>query len=424
MTKTVVIGAGLAGQAAAREASSTGAEVALIERSPSLPLRKDAWRQLISGEVKLNHLEKEAELMLGRLASAITRFSESVEGIDFSKRRLTTSRGAVPFDTLVIASGSAALKESFQGSSKRNVHEMGTPDSFAQLAARVTEFSTVAVSGTNPLAIGVADALVKLGRRVTLFAPGGAMTSTLNESIRSLLEDRIRGNGVTMVDGRVEGVAGVGKVEAILSGGSVVPCEALVLFPRSSPNPVNARLTRGRAGGILVDSEMKTSQLGVYAAGDCAEVRIGATSLPMMYSSSAELMGEVAGINSAGGVAHARLSGVGLHRLFGLDVCHAGVTLREARSSGADVLEAVATLEGDGAMRCSILFGRRDRAVLGVQIAGSRAAQFAGEASMAVSGRVRLEDLTYHDVPYLPAASSDKSPLATAARVGVTMVSK
>jgi NADPH-dependent 2,4-dienoyl-CoA reductase/sulfur reductase-like enzyme len=390
--------------------------------SPSPPVRKDAWPRLISGEVNLNRLEKEAELKLGQLAPTEVRFSESVEGVNLSKRLVRTSRGAVPFDSLVIASGSSALKVSLPGSSKRNVYTMSTLDSFVQLGEHIAELSTVAASGTSPLAIGVTETLTKLGKKVMLFAPGGALSSVLDDSLRAPLERRIASSGVKIVETRVEGLSGVGKVEAILSAGSVYPCEALILFPGSSPSPVNADLRRGTAGGILVDSKMKTSDGSVFAAGDCAEVRVGPTSLPLMYASSAQVMGDVAGINSAGGSAHAKLSGAGLLSLFGLEICHAGVTLLEAKRLGLDVLEAIATLRDDEEKKCSIVFSRGDQAILGVQIIDSSAGLFAGEASLAVSGSLSLEDVAYHDTPYLAEVSSDISPLARAARAGLSMV--
>ncbi len=422
--QTVVIGAGVAGRAAAREASLRGAGVTLIERSPSLPLRKDAWPQLITKEVKLQHLEMEADHTLRQLAPAEARFSESVDGVDLARRRLRTSRGVVPFDSLIIATGSAALRPPLPGSSKRSVYTMSTLDSFMQLGEHIAEFSTVAASGTSPLALGVTETLVRLGKKVILFAPGGVLSSALNGSMREVLERRILKNGVKIVDTRAEGVAGVGKVEAILSAGSIYPCEALIFFPGSSPNPVNADLRKGRAGGILVDSEMRASDRSVFAAGDCAEVRLGPTSVPMMYASGAELMGDVAGINSAGGSAHAKISGAGMVRLFGLEIYHAGVTLGEAKGLGLDVLEAVATVRDDSENKCSIVFRRGDRAVLGVQIIDSSAGLFAGEASLAVSGTLSLEDLAYHDTAYLPNVSRDVSPLAEAARVGLSMVNK
>jgi pyruvate/2-oxoglutarate dehydrogenase complex dihydrolipoamide dehydrogenase (E3) component len=424
LAKTVVIGAGLAGQAAAKSAASRGAGVTLIERSASLPLRKDAWPQLISNEVKLDRLEKDAELRLTQLARTELRFSESVEGVDISKRLVRTLRGTVPFDSLIISSGSSPVKMSLPGSSKRNVFAMSTLESFVRLGERVAEFSTLAVSGASPLALGVTETLVELGKKVILFAPGGLLCSALDHSMRALLEKRIARAGVRLVETGADSVAGVVRVEAILSAGSVYPCEALILFPGSSPNPVNADLRRGTAGGFVVDSEMRTSNKRVFAAGDCAEVRIGPTSLPLMYSSSAEVMGEVAGINSAGGSARANLSGAGLLGLFGLEICHAGVTLSEANRLGLDALAAVGTYPEDAERKCSIVFLRGGRVILGVQIIDSKAGLFAGEASLAVSRGLSLEELAYQDAPHTAGVSSDISPLARAARVGLSMVTK
>lgn len=172
MSRVVVVGAGVAGQAAALAALERGAEVTVLERSGSLPLRKKAWPGLISGEVSLTQLEREAKETLGRLAAADFRFSESAEGVDLSNKRARTLRSPITFASLVIATGTLVRRAEFRGSSKKNVYLMAELDSYLKLAEGLPDISTIAISGASPLALGVAETLAKQGKRVILFATG------------------------------------------------------------------------------------------------------------------------------------------------------------------------------------------------------------------------------------------------------------
>ena len=55
-----------------------------------------------------------------------------------------------------------------------------------------------------------------------------------------------------------------------------VPCDLVLLAAGIRPNcelACDAGIERGRTGAIAVDERMETNLPGVYAAGDCAEVR-------------------------------------------------------------------------------------------------------------------------------------------------------
>lgn len=419
MKKVVVIGAGIAGRAAALAAVGSS-EVTLVERAQSAPSRKDAWLKLVSNEVTEHEIEREGADATSQLSSVTTRFSESATDIDLPRGRLRTSVGSIPYDSLILASGSVPTPDAQHTSSRRNLYTLGPLESYLQLRDDSKGFTAVAIIGGSPLALLLAETFRRLGKKVILSAPSGPLTSLLNESVQRRVLAILSRAGVQTIGNGEARVAGVGRVEALVSGGSVYPCDAAVIVPRASPRLLDSGLSLGRHGGVLVDSEMRTSDARVFAAGDCAEVKFGPASLPMMYGSAAEVMGTVAGVNAAGGSAQARLSATTHYRIFGTELCHAGLAVNEARSLGLEVTEVVEVRAEESV--CSIVFGKRDQVVQGVQLVSPEAGLFAGEASLAVSTRTTLADLAYHDRPQLGARSSDLPPLAAAARRGLSMV--
>lgn len=88
----------------------------------------------------------------------------------------------------------------------------------------------------------------------------------------------------------------------------VIDCDVLIV---STPKVAKIDLARqigvkiGMAGGIVVDSSMRTSVRNVWAAGDCCEIPHGGSGVPIqgLSGSHAHAMGKVAGTNAGGGEA-------------------------------------------------------------------------------------------------------------------------
>jgi pyruvate/2-oxoglutarate dehydrogenase complex dihydrolipoamide dehydrogenase (E3) component len=228
--------------------------------------------------------------------------------------------------------------------------------------------------------------------------------------------------GVECDEGAVDTIAGVNRVEAVLSGGRVYACDGVVAFPRLVPAVPRSPLTLGHQGGVLVDSGMRTSTEGVFAAGDCVEIKYRSSSLSARLESSAKVMGSVAGVNAAGGRATARISGAISHAVFGVEICGAGVGSSQARAAGLDPVEVTSELPGRGApfgheeILCTIVFDRSTRAICGLFLAGWRASSYGDAISLIVSSGLRPEEISYFDSPYSPKNSPDLSPITLTAR--------
>src|SRR3989442_6788782 len=315
--RVVVVGGGVAGLAAASEAYSLGAEVALLESSESYLPPKSGWPSLLSGEAQLSPSERpDYELR------EFSKMGSVVAEVDVTERTARTSRGPVEYDSIVIATGSTYVDPSFRGSGKKNVFIMRGYSDYLRLAKEVRGFARVCVTGGGPLSLSIAEKVSSLGARVLLLSPTGVL-GHLSEVIRGEVEQRAKEAGLVLLRSPLDGVAGVERVEAVVASGSVHATEALIFLPAPRPNSPRLAVERGTSGGILVDDRMCSSSPAVYAAGDCAEVRLGSTSSsssPMMYQSAARAMGRVAGANAAGGSAVARLARSASHNLFRFQV--------------------------------------------------------------------------------------------------------
>src|SRR5712691_7197489 len=334
--RVVVVGGGVAGVAAASEAHSLGAEVTLLERSESYLPPKSSWPSLLSGEAQPSLAERpDSELR------EFSRMGSVVNELDIIKRTAKTSRGPIEYDSIVIATGSTHVDPTFRGSGKKNVFVMrGFPD-YLRLAKEVRGFTRVCVTGGGPLSLSIAEKVSSLGARVLLLSPTGLL-GNLSEVIRGEVERRAKKAGLVLLRSPLDGVAGVEGVEAVIASGSVHASEALIFLPAPRANPPRLAVEVGMNGGILVDDRMCSSSPAVYAAGDCAEVRLGSispsSSSLMMYQSAAKAMGRVAGANAAGGSAVTRLASAASHTFFGYEVCYGGLSPAEGTRLGIRLL--------------------------------------------------------------------------------------
>lgn len=399
------------------EAAAAGARVSLLESSGRLGLRKDLFPYLLSGRCTRGHLWATDADEVGRHGIEVS-LGERVRAVDAKSKTAATlpqGRGETrrTYDSIVLATGSASLQEDRRGFSKPGVFVLLGLEEYTSLADSLPNVSRVGVVGRSaPLALIVAQELSKKVN-VVLFLPSGALQRLPKGAAKRIVRAAAE-NDVELVERRADSVAGMRKVEAVLSGDSVYPCEAVAVIPGSAPLLPEVVCEKSSSGGAIVDSSMRTSSGGVLAAGDCAELRLGVGALPMRLRSSALAMGRVAGRNAAGGLAEARLSGLVCFEAFGVEVCSVGVGLEEGRAAGLDLLSVHDPREDDS-IQISMVVERRSHKIHGVQAVGRGATSLSDQASMIVSFQLSLEDVAFLESSYLPLSGPDASPLCLTA---------
>lgn len=409
MLRVAVVGAGAAGIEAARVAASNGARVVLLEEGDKIPSPKSAWPALLESGTGRPGRPTETELEAAGIELHLNQ-SVSKVGDDLS---VVVGGRRTPYDAVILTTGSSSLPDRLDGDRKHGVHVLDSEAAYSELDREVGGYAKAVVAGSGPAAVKVAEKLRSRQVSVAVLAPGGVFPA-LNRGPRRVVAEAISSWGIQVIDAKAQKVVGVDKAEAIVASGEVIPGDCFVMVPRSVPRLPEVNATLGRLGGLVVDERTKSSRQSLYGAGDCAEVRVGSTTMSVMFESSAKLMGAVSGTNASGRRASASVVGSFSMEIAGVGVASAGVGVGDAAGLGLDAAEVSKNWMGE--LACSILFDKHTKTVLGVQLAGKGVAVFAESLPIIVAARMTVEQLAYSEA----IASSDISPVIETAREGVS----
>lgn len=412
MTKVLVSGGGVAGIAAAISASMTGAQVTLAERSGTLAQNRCLLPSLLSGAATQAEMRLADPCDLSERFGIEVRLGEHIVSVDSASGCARTRRGCLTFDSIVLATGSVSLPDDLKGASKHGVAVMRSVDDYLGLSEALGGVSHLALIGTLPVSLLLAQAIA--GRcRVSVFLGSGTLPQ-FTRRVLGRVSEAASPRGVRLFFEPVDSIVGVRRAEAVVAAGAVHPCDGVAIVPRTAPSLPSVGCARGGNGGALVDESLRTSCRGVFAAGDCAELRCGSGSLPSRLHSSSIAMGEAAGVNAAGGTAKASVSRCIALELFGVELCEAGLDVRGARRLGLDAVEFESHF-GEGELETSLVYDRVTRRLYGVRVAGRGALSLSGYASLAVSSGARLDDLAYQESPCLSRLGCRRSPISLTA---------
>ena len=273
----VIVGASLAGATAAvtlREEGFDG-EVVLIGAEPSFPYeRPPLSKSFLRGESRVEdalvrpagfYEEQEVE----------TRFGATVTGVDAREKRLALAGGdPVPFDRLLVATGSRNRRFPIPGIGLEGVMDLRTLTDAARIRAELRPGRRVVLAGMGFIGSEVAASLRQKGLEVHVVAGGKApLDRVLGEDVGRVLEGIHRDHGVTMTfDDQVTAFEGDGRVRVVTTAkGERFACDLVVLGLGVEPV---AGFLEGSGievdDGVLVDDRCRAKIPDVFAAGDVA----------------------------------------------------------------------------------------------------------------------------------------------------------
>ncbi|MDE1857649.1 MAG: FAD-dependent oxidoreductase [Thaumarchaeota archaeon] len=400
--RVCVIGAGVAGAEAAREAARNGADVTLVD-SLGGPLPDwRSWPELICGEkaaeprTPARRLPPEVTCAFGSTIVSVARGSAVAEG-----------GGMFRADRLVVATGSIHERISFEGRGKPGVTLLDSPEAFARFGRDLCAAERVLVAGEGARVLQVAERAASGGRGVTAVITSWQHAAPGPLAAKVLCDAASR-RGVSVRQGRVDRALGPRALQAVLVDGEVVPADALAVAPRRVPRRVPHPASPGRLGGVRVGFGMETTVPDVFAAGGCAELSEGN---PPQATLEDELgpSGRIAGANAAGGRARMPLNRRFSTHLFGLLWTRVGTGVSVAGAAGLDVIGERA----DDHSSCAMVYDRAKGDVLGMELVGDESHR---ELLPHFTGRLgTLRSLAYDGA----LGSSDISMVSETARLGL-----
>jgi len=282
--KHVILGNGPTGVLAAETIRKHAPEDEILlvgdEREP--PYSRMAIPYLLTGKIQEagTYLRKDP----GHYARlGIELRTARARGVDTTGRRVTFEDGSgVPFDRLLVATGSTPMKPPIPGVDLPGIHPCWTLENARQILALAKPGARVVQMGAGFIGCIILEALAARGVKLTVVEMGDRMVPRMmGEGAGQMIRRWVERKGVVVHTGtRVESIrAGTGApLELQLSGGKTLPADLVISATGVRPN-VAFLQGSGVAcqTGVLTDVKMETNAPGVYAAGDCAEAFDAAT---------------------------------------------------------------------------------------------------------------------------------------------------
>ncbi|MEG0291786.1 MAG: DsrE/DsrF/DrsH-like family protein [Anaerovoracaceae bacterium] len=288
-TKTVIIGgvAGGATAAARLRRLDEDREIIMLERGGYISYANCGLPYYIGDVIKSRDLLllQKPEVVKARFNIDVRIYNEATK-IDRANKVVQIKNlqtGEVyeeSYDNLIIATGSSPLKPPIEGIDGEDIYTLWTiPDTDT-----IREFvdkkapKTAAVIGGGFIGLEMAENLHKRGVSVSIIEAQNQVMAPVDFEIAQLLHENMSMNDVNLILG--DGVKSFQKTEngttITLASGKTLEVDLVILSIGVKPNSTLAKeagLELNQKGGIVVNSQMQTSDSNIYAVGDVVEIQ-------------------------------------------------------------------------------------------------------------------------------------------------------
>ncbi|MGB4660651.1 MAG: FAD-dependent oxidoreductase [Mobilitalea sp.] len=328
------------------------------------------------------------------------------------------------YDTLVIATGARSVIPPIKGAEKENVFTLRNINDMKQIKEYINlnNPKTAVIVGTGFIGLEVCESLKKLGIAVTLVERLPQVTPGLDSDMAVYVKDYLEKNDVKVYTGI--SASEITENGVVLTDGVEVKADFVLLSTGVRPNSelaAAAGITLGVANSIRVDEKMKTNLEDIYACGDCTEQIHVVTGKPVYrpLGSTANKTGRIAGDTITGGDLTFRgILGTGIFKVFDMTVALTGLSEKEAREEGYDVVvnhnikPNKPEYMGGQEMVIKGIADRASGRLLGVQIVGYEGVDKRIDVfATAITFKAKVEDLFHLDLAYAPPFSTTKDPV-------------
>jgi len=271
----VVIGGGPAAVFAAMEAKKkdAAANVTLVTEESCEPYEKPP----LSKAVLLGKARAEDAPVAGKGGVAAhgiaLKAGARCTAIDRTRRVVVTDAGALPYDALVIATGSLMREVPLLPIGMPGVHYLRTDADARALKTDLAGCKHLAVIGAGVIGLEVAASAVELGIKVTAVEIAPRILARVCDKPTGafvLAEHQRRGVAV-LLNMSVTGATSQadGRIALMMSNGETLVADLIVVGTGVKPNDALAAAAGLNVqDGIVVDAQCRTSDEAIFAAGD------------------------------------------------------------------------------------------------------------------------------------------------------------
>ncbi len=446
MARIVIVGLGAGGFAAVLSARKTdrNADVIVIDEKDYDLMHPCGIPYVVEGAIgSVASLKHDLNLPGMRVAHykhyRASRIDTAAKTV-YATNQFSGEDEAVPYDKLIIATGSSALIPPVEGLRERmdkGAFTAMNPDDADRLRNAAKTAPDAFVLGAGAIGLEIASALSDIGCKVTLVEMlPHVFPKLLDQDMAELLENYLAEKKITLkTAARLEAVRGDGKVEEVVVDGETFACGLLVVAAGVRPNIELAE----KAGievaptGIVTDEKMATSVPDIYAIGDCAQTFDLFHKKPswVPLSTIAYRQGTVAGANAAGGAdVFSGVSGAFVSKVGEMEVAAVGLSVAGAQQAGFNPVfgKIKDTTRPDWypngrTIHFKVVVDRDTRKVLGAQSVGILGAAWrVNVVSTAISAGMTIDALGEVELAYCPPVSQTYDTITKAVDLAIRKI--
>jgi NAD(P)H-nitrite reductase len=278
MSRYVIIGAGIAGFAAAETLRTLDpiAEILLVSDDPYGFYSRPGLAYYLTGEIP----EKQLFLFSknGRLNLNIKHIKGSVIHLDPIAHTIKTeTSGLLTYERLLLATGASAVPLDIPGANLQGVVKLDNLEDTQHILSLVRHAKTAVVVGGGVVAVELVEGLVAQGVKVHYFLRGDWFwPNVLGEAEARMVERYLTHDEVTIHHNTeiAEILGKRGKVKGVrTTKGIVMNCDLVAVGIGVKPRMDLAQAAGLKTErGILADEYLQTSNPDIFVAGDAAQI--------------------------------------------------------------------------------------------------------------------------------------------------------
>ncbi|MGE3536973.1 MAG: NAD(P)/FAD-dependent oxidoreductase [Candidatus Tectimicrobiota bacterium] len=331
-TRHVIVGGGTAGMNAIttiRQYDRGASEIILV--SAERPYARMVLPYYLKGNVSESHVYTahasrlralQVDTYLGRRAARVDAQASTL---------LLDDDTAIPYDNLLIATGSSAVRAPVPGAEGQGVHSFWTLAQAQGVVRQIRTGSHVVLVGAGFIAFTILNAILALGATLTVVevAPQ-ILPRMIDQQGAAIVEQWLRDRKVQIRTGtRLSAIEDAGGQKRLRFADADDIMADLVIMATGIRSNLEwldgSGLARNR--GILVDAQQRSSVPNIYAAGDVAEGKDLISGQPAVHAIEPTAMehGRIAGANMAGqSLAYRGSLLMNIVEVLGLDIASFG----------------------------------------------------------------------------------------------------
>ena len=342
---------------------------------------------------------KDIQAMTHTKALAIDPLGQKVH----VKHMQSGEESVLPYDKLVLATGSRPKRLSIPGSDLEGVFTVSNMDDAVAIKEKVAggQVGKACIIGGGAIGLEMAEALSDLWGIETSVVEikDQILPGILSSKMAHMAQMHMKENGVSFyLSEKVVSLNGNGMISLVVTDKREIEADLVIMAVGVEPNGDLAKaagLATTDSGAVVVDKTMRTSDPRIFAGGDCVEIQNLITAKPGYFPSGslANRQGRVIGTNLAGGnMEFDGAVGSFVVKLFDISLASAGLSLDVARSEGFDAVSAFIA-QFDRAhfypekdlMYLELVVERGSRRILGIQGLGNKGDGMVGRINAVAS---------------------------------------